>query len=354
VAVRLLGFVVLFAALSPLAYAPSAVAKLPPLTVSPESKVDITAKQGKGKASGFVVVVNRGKTSANLSADFEASASSEIEVAGLEPKEAPPGKATRLKVTLAGLQTVKKKVQGELVLSGGAGIVVKTVTITPAPQPSRNWAHDIVLGSLLAAAALFVLISIVVLARARDRGRLFAAAPGPKWNFSDSWATTLTTVGAVLGTVLGSATLPEVPREIDKTTLVGLNLLFGALVVAAPFAFQALRNPSVSPADADAGLWGFNITLLMACSLTFGAVLGELATLTLLGWELIDVSSWRHIAVGVAVAAGVLALYYFVVTAWWLARTDWESLAQAEQPATLSDGREAVVLAPSAPRWSLP
>jgi hypothetical protein len=352
VAGLLLRLAVLFAALSPFVYAPSATAKSPPLTVPDDTKLDITAKHGKGKASGFVVVVNHGQTSASLSADFEASSSSVVKVADLAPSEAPPGKATRLNVTLEGLKAVKKKIQGQLVLSGGEEIVALPVTVSPAP-PSRNWARCIVVGALLAAAVLFLVVAVV--AALHPKGKLFARAPGPKWSFSDSWATTLTTIGAVLGTVLGSATLPEAPREIDKSTLVELNLLFGALVVAAPFVFQAIRNPLVSSTDPDAGLWGFNITLVLACSLTFGAVSGELAALTLLARELIDASSWRHAAVGIGIAAEVLAAYYFGVTTWWLVRTDWASLAKPKRKATLADDREAVVLAPSAaPRWSLP
>jgi hypothetical protein len=214
---------------------------------------------------------------------------------------------------------------------------------------------------------------VALRARAKKKGHLLLKkAPGPKWGF-DSWATTATAVGAILGTVLGGATLPEVPHEIDKQSLVALNLLFGGLVVLAPFVFQAIRKPTAPAADPDAGLWGYNVALLFACSLTCGAVLGEIATLTLLAWELTGGGGWGVVAIVGLAAVGVLAAYYFAVTSWSLATTDWEVLAakkkaEAQQaqrealeeaaPEALEEAGAPVVVSPTAvappQRWSLP
>ena len=57
---------------------------------------------------------------------------------------------------------------------------------------------------------------------------------GPSWDFSQSWATTLATVGGVLNTVLvaGALTQTKVPS--------GLGAFFGILALLGPFAFSAL------------------------------------------------------------------------------------------------------------------
>jgi hypothetical protein len=87
-----------------------------------------------------------------------------------------------------------------------------------------------------------------------------------------------------------------VPREIDKETLVRLNLFFALLLVAAPLIFHAIRKPTRAAAREE-GLWGFNLTLLLACTVTLGAVLGELATLALLFWEVLGGKTGAEVAI---------------------------------------------------------
>jgi hypothetical protein len=131
---------------------------------------------------------------------------------------------------------------------------------------------------------------------------LVASAPPPKWSV-ESWATHLTAVGALVGTVLGSASLPEVPRQIDKNSLVALSLLFGALVVVAPFVFQAVQSPRVSAnAPEEEGGNGYTWVLLVSCWLTLGAVFGQLATLGLATWEIAG-GSGGGVAIEIALGA---------------------------------------------------
>src|SRR5438552_3342765 len=55
------------------------------------------------------------------------------------------------------------------------------------------------------------------------------------WSFSDSWASTLTAVGALLGTIVGtSGAVAENADPLSGKALVGLNLLFGFLVLLSP------------------------------------------------------------------------------------------------------------------------
>ena len=214
--------------------------------------------------------------------------------------------------------------------------------ITAALHPWADWPKVVVIGSLAAMVILWFGILVVAISNRKSTTLLRGKAPGPKWSF-DSWATTLTAGGAILGTVLATATYPAVPRQIDKESLVRLSLLFGALVVVAPFVFQAIRRPTPSAADQDAGLWGYNWSLLLACSITCGAVLGELAASALLSWELIGGHTWGWIAVGVVALLGLLGAWYFILTSWQLATTDWAAKVVADH-ATASNASKSFVM----------
>jgi len=347
----------------------AAKAQAPELSVLGDGALPVKAKEGDAEAVAYISLLNPGGEAVTASISFQAASSTEV---GLEATSAPipPGEAKRVELRFD-VADLEEPAQGELVVQGGAKPVARSVAITPAPQPSAPWPQLFVLGAF--AATLLLTAGVALRAAAKSKAHLLLKkAPGPKWGF-DSWATTATAVGAILGTVLGGATLPEVPREIDKQSLIALNLLFGGLVVLAPFVFQAIRKPSASAADPDAGLWGYNLSLLFACSLTCGAVLGEIATLTLLAWELTGGGTWGVTAIIGLAAVAALAVYYFAVTSWSLATTDWEALAaskkaEAQQaqresleeaaPEALEEAGAPVVVSPPAvaqpQRWSLP
>lgn len=99
----------------------------------------------------------------------------------------------------------------------------------------------------------------------------------PSFKFSDSWATSLTSIGALLGTVLGAGLLPDDPIVMSKNKLVGLNILFGLLVVIAPLFYNAFRVKKGSGAKPiyEGKLWAF----WFACLLTLWAVAGEVLTI---------------------------------------------------------------------------
>jgi hypothetical protein len=283
---------------------------------------NVSAKAGSGKqtADVFLNVVNAGPGEVPITVAFTAASATGVSAGAPAPATIGEKAPTRVKVTFKGLSG-HKQVKGVVVIGGGAAPVYKEATLTPGPDPAAAWPAVLPIGAAVAMLLLFVIVACVV-ARRKGARRLVARAPGPKWSF-DSWATTLTTVGAVLGTVLAAATFPTVPRGIGKANLVELNLLFAGLVVLAPFVFQAIRTPQATPADHEAGRWGFNLTLLLACSITFGAVLGEIAALALLGWEIIGGGYWAVVAVVGLTVVGLVALWYFSLTAYQLAATDW-------------------------------
>jgi hypothetical protein len=98
-----------------------------------------------------------------------------------------------------------------------------------------------------------------------------------EWTFSGSWATNITLVGALLGTVLASVEL-ESTVYLEKNAYLGFNLLFGAITVVAPLLYIVFSTGS-QPRD--------NVrSFLAAGALTLGAVIGQVATLVYLEWEL--------------------------------------------------------------------
>jgi hypothetical protein len=314
-----------------LAIAGPAGAEEPGPSVVGQEELAVKASQGKDRASAELLVLNPGEA-VPFTLTLRGPKGMTAAVKRFSPIQLAARDVTPVKVTFSGIDGLSTKVSGALVVSAGGVPAVHSVSISPALDPSANWAEAIAIGSLLAMVALAAAIAVRAW-RKKQLESLGKKAPGPKWSFS-SWATTMTATGAVLGTVLAAATFPESPQEVDKDTLVGLNLLFGALVVVAPFLFQAMRRPGAQPSDQEGGLWGYNWGLLVSCSITCGAVLGELGTLALLAWELIGGGTWGAIAlVGVGMVF-VLAVYYFAVTSWHLATTDWEKLAKdAEEKA---------------------
>lgn len=340
----------------------------PEISVLGEGILEVEAEEGEDTAEVYLTLLNAGDQPARIAVSFEAADSAGATVSQVDPATIDAESADRVKVTFSELEELAEPSEGQLVITGGATPVAQAVGIMPAPQPSAPWAQIIAIG---AAFASFLFMAVIVGVMPREALRLlWKRAPGPKWSF-DSWATTLTAAGALLGTVLGEATLPDVPDQIDKETIVRLNLLFAVVLVIAPFVFQAIRPPNLNAADQESGLTGFSIVLIFSCSLTFGAVLGELGTLALLSWEVIGGGVWGSVAVGIAGAVAALATYYFLVTTRSLATTDWEAEAAAvaeapsgDQPATraaVSAAREAGVPIAIAPAtkperrsWSLP
>lgn len=318
----------------------------PELTVLGSGPVEVKAEAGKDTAEAFVSVLNTGGEPANISVGFQASRSASIKATLAGSAEIKPRQAANVGVRFTGLKGLTEDATGQIVVQGGSKPVAQSATITPALQPLVDWPLVIVLGCMGASLLLIGAIALRVLGKRSAAGGslLLGPAPGPKWSY-DSWATHLTAVGALLGTVLGAATLPAVPVQIDKESLVGLSLLFAGLAAAGPFVFQAIRSPDAKAGEEE-GNWGYTWGLLIACWLTLGAVLGELTTLGLAAWV---ITGGDGAGIALEVGLGVLfllAAYYVVTTANALASVDWRELARkAKQAAEEKQAREA------AERW---
>lgn len=99
---------------------------------------------------------------------------------------------------------------------------------------------------------------------------------GPTWTFSQSWATNLTAVVPILGTVLAaSGFFSSVLPGLSIGMFIGFNLFYGALVLIAPVVFQMCS-------------WGGQSTypgLLAAAGIILWALVGEFWTATVLLWR---------------------------------------------------------------------
>jgi hypothetical protein len=301
----------------------------PPLKLVSSDTLKVAAKEKKDDASASIFVINEGTESATVTVRFSASKPTSVTARATGSEPIPAGEVNAVNVKFTGLEDLDKKVAGALVISGGATPVARTVEITPALHPTREWPRDIVLFSLSAGLALGLMTVFWVVGET-NFGRLFDPAPGPKWSV-DSWATTLTAAGAVFGTVLSSATLPDVPQQIDKDTLVTLNLFFGLLLVAGPFVLQAFRRPSASPLEQE-GMAGTNLTLVIAACVIFAAVAGEIATLGLLFWEILG-NEWQEVAKWTVLLVEAAAGYYFLVTIPRAAAADWVEIGKKAKEA---------------------
>ena len=127
------------------------------------------------------------------------------------------------------------------------------------------------------------------------------------WDFSTSWASNITTVGAVLGTFL-AASLPS-SGLFSGMNYAALNVLFGLLTAGAAFYYVATRQPTT-----DDQYQGTIKSFVIASCLTLWAVGGELITLGLLAVD-IEVrhgSPTFSYATAAILVAVLLALLYLV------------------------------------------
>jgi hypothetical protein len=291
----------------------------PTITVLGEGVLPVKATPDDDGANVPLIVVNTGPATVTISkVSFEASSwvpsgaespvkrrSKGVETGKPLPSKLPAG-ATRVVVRLSGLKELTgDPVEGQLILYGEEGKVLgaRSVSITPAPpEPSADWPKVFFWGGLVAF-CVFGLTALITLAVRNGGPRklwdaLTDSAPGPDWTF-DGWSGKLAAVGGLLAVVLGAITLPAVPSEVSKDTLVQLNVVFVALLAVGPFIFYALRRRKVRPSWDEAlkpedmqkkGVWGIKGFLLLSYVITAVAVIGQIGALTLLGWELMG--SW--------------------------------------------------------------
>jgi heme/copper-type cytochrome/quinol oxidase subunit 2 len=142
---------------------------------------------------------------------------------------------------------------------------------------------------------------------------------GPaNWDFSKSWASNITVVGALLGTILSAGVLPDA-TTVSKATYAGLNLFFGVLILIAPLVYTSTQNAVLvhrrSP-EKEAQYQGYVVAFLVSSAITLWAVVGELVTVLLLFREIRTGNSIPEAAVWVMGAIVVVACALISLYAW--------------------------------------
>ena len=224
-------------------------------------------------------------------------------------------------------------------------------------------ADVLVLGALVFAIA-FVIVRALTM---RPIGFKLSDRMGPAtWDFTDSWASTLTAVGALLGTILGAGVLPEETQRLSNAAFAGLNLLFGVLIVLAAFVYNATRQPTKKNGKEEVQYQGYVWSFLLASAMTLWAVLGELATMFLLLAEIQAEGSMSAPPIlvfqSVLAAAGVVLIVYAWRTIYWTVESQHVNL-MAEQELLFERLRDRGVKVeqikkeqlepPGLPKWSM-
>jgi hypothetical protein len=121
---------------------------------------------------------------------------------------------------------------------------------------------------------------------------VFAADVGPlNFDFSKSFASNLTVLGAILTAVLGAKLLPEQSGTTGKDVVMSqngytsLSLLFAILVIVGPFIYVALRTGVRLGTDGGAVGNGRGFAFLLATLLTVWGAIGQMATVGLIFYE---------------------------------------------------------------------
>ncbi len=179
------------------------------------------------------------------------------------------------RVTLTFKPSVEgEAVSGELIVSARGSVpagVAFEFSVTPG---TPRWIYYILFLPLALALALVLARWFSTKYPCGLGGRLGPA----NWDFSKSWGSNLTVVGALLGTIIATSVLPDT-TSAAKGTYAALNLFFGALIVIAPFIYTATqraepfhKTKTVKEPQFQGYVWSF----LLATVITLWAVLGEI------------------------------------------------------------------------------
>lgn len=306
----------------------AADAEGPFVTILGPKELSFAASPGKPDASAELQIDNPTGAPAHFDLVLGASTLDEVKL-DTKTLDVPPG-VHRQKISVSGLKDLDKKGRAFLVAQIGNSRTAVPVTITNPRKSPR----DVVVATFV----VFLVLTGFALGIAMRAGQLAAPAGNPKWGF-ESWATSLTGAGAILTTVVSSATLPDVPQRFDKNTLTELSLVFALLVFIGPFLAKVLRKKPPSDATEAAlarkyGVVNHHWAILVAASLVSAAVLGQLLTLALVARELANDATVRDVALGVTALLVVGALIYIWRTLFKeLAPRDWMKMARDAETA---------------------
>jgi hypothetical protein len=158
---------------------------------------------------------------------------------------------------------------------------------------------------------------IVVLAAAANVGVARSSPVGPpNWDFTKSWATNITIIGAVFGAFF-STKIVAAPRYVSDPGYPMLSVLFAVLVAVAPLVFRAISKEKAVLTSA--GTWdiqyqGNTAGFLLAMLLTLWAAFGQL---TALGFLAAEVLAMRKVSASVPVGLLAILAIALAATIWY-------------------------------------
>jgi hypothetical protein len=244
--------------------------------VEPET-VAFTASDGSTKATSVWV---KNSTSNSVTPTFDVVAEDgdgdpidglSVQVEGSTAVGA--GRVGRIRLSVDGVDSGTKGT-GQLV-ARAEGVAPGSIPASISPEPTILAGADDPLWI-----PLIMVFGVFALALARANGITNIGNPIPTvgFDFAKSFATSLTTVGAVFGTVLAAKVLPGETTTLSKEAFTALNVLFAVSVVVAGIV------PAVSHKDdGTSTLVGL---FWVGALITVWAVMGELITLWMLVGEL--------------------------------------------------------------------
>jgi hypothetical protein len=159
----------------------------------------------------------------------------------------------------------------------------------------------------------------------RRKGTIEASA---SWTFSDSWATNITAVGALLGTALTAAgAVSQFLPGLSLDWFTVLNVVWGGLVVLSPLIIGAVNTGA---GNADRGVKIGRLVYLAASFVTLLGVGGELGTIA----SLVNLSNGDlFVRILMLVGLGSVALLVFFYST-----NTTKSLFREKRQSTLSPG----------------
>jgi hypothetical protein len=236
--------------------------------------------------------------------------------AGEDDRHSPPG---RCEVQITANIKASAPAAGWITLTAaGADPLTVPYTVTRR-SPVKSYGLLLLVGLIASGLILGFAFGCIGLsdkfARSTLEGNLNASSPA--WKFSESWASNLTAVGAIAGTVLAaSGVLKEFLPQYQTAGVLALNLGLATLIVLAPTVFLACK------VNGRANVYGF----LAAATLTMTAVFTQI-TLAAFLFRQGSLSNWIIWPGAVAVAA--ITAFYVIRTILELSRTPLGGLREA-------------------------
>ncbi|MDX6581004.1 MAG: hypothetical protein QOI10_188 [Solirubrobacterales bacterium] len=210
-----------------------------------------------------------------------------------------------------------QEASGELIATS-AGVAPASVSISLGPKPVTGSGVDAALLFPLGAAVLLIVVAWVAVVRpialTEPLGTL-------DLGFSASFASTLTAVGALLGTIIAAGVLPEDTVNLSKDAFTALNLLFGVAIIVSGVVYAALQravwvDSETVPLQQERKLQGYVGPFLISCLITVWAVFGELWVTWLLIDELGQGDGFTGLAVTVfriLLLVGAVAMIFYTL-----------------------------------------